>query len=207
MVEYLECANDKGSLLMKIGLISDTHISRRDETLPSPVREIFQGVDLILHAGDIYVPSVLDELETIAPVLAVRGNGDGSMPPDPRLKDSLVLNFFGFRIGVTHGLDYPEPSFRSLEDAMLYEFGGKVDIFIFGDSHVEVMDIYKGVLHINPGSPTFPHQIKKPGTVAMLELNSDREAKAWIVFLSTRRISCTTHYNPHHFRKASSSPQ
>ncbi|MFC1886038.1 metallophosphoesterase family protein [Thermodesulfobacteriota bacterium] len=193
--------------MIKIGLISDTHISRCDETLPSPVREIFQGVDLILHGGDIYVPSVLDELEIIAPVLAVYGNGDGSMPPDPRLKNNLILNFFGFRIGVTHGLDYPEPSFRSLEDAMQYEFGGRVDIFIFGDSHVEVTDIYKGVLHVNPGSPTFPHQIKRPGTVALLELSSGGEAKAWIVSLSTRRASRAIRYNPDHFRKASSSFQ
>jgi putative phosphoesterase len=192
---------------MKIGLISDTHISRRDEKLPSPLREIFQGVDLILHGGDIYVASVLDELETIAPVMAVRGNGDGSMPPDPRVKNNLVLNFSGFRIGVTHGLDYPEPSFRSLEDAMQYEFGGRVDIFIFGDSHVEIVDIYKGVLHINPGSPTYPHQIKKPGTVAMLELNQKEKATAWIVSLSTRKTSGMIRYDPHHFRKASSSSQ
>ena len=178
-------------LSFKIGLISDTHISRREEKLPSQVKKIFEGVDLILHAGDIYLLSVLDELESIAPVLAVRGNGDRSLPADSRLKDNLVLACCGFRFGVTHGLDYPEPPWRSLEKAMQDEFGGKVDIFIFGDSHVALTDIYKGVLHINPGSPTFPNQIEGPGTVAVLEIKPWQTATARIVSLSNKHASKT----------------
>jgi len=181
---------------MRIGLISDTHISQKAEELPSQIGEVFAGVDLILHGGDIYLLSVLDELETIAPVMAVRGNGDISLPPDPRLNDNLVLNLYGFRLGLTHGLDYPEPSWRSLEKAMQCEFGGRVDILVFGDSHVALTDIYKDVLHINPGSPTFPRQIKKLGTVAMLEIDPGSEATAWIISLSTKKISQTIRYCP-----------
>src|SRR5436190_16452692 len=54
-----------------IGVISDTHGLLRPEVLP-----VFKGVELILHAGDIGNPEVLDGLRTIAPVIAVRGNND-----------------------------------------------------------------------------------------------------------------------------------
>jgi putative phosphoesterase len=174
---------------VKIGLISDTHIAHPDERLPLPVKDIFAGVDLILHGGDIYLLSVLDELERIAPVRAIRGNGDRSLPDDPRLRDNLVMNRCGFMLGLTHGLDYPEPPWRSLENAMEYEFGGRVDILVFGDSHVALADLYKGVLHINPGSPTFPRQTKKTGTVAILELFSGRKARVRIISLATRSVS------------------
>ncbi len=57
---------------MLIGLISDTHIPWAVKELPPEVGEAFRGVDLILHAGDIYSHAVLDELERIAPVLAAK---------------------------------------------------------------------------------------------------------------------------------------
>lgn len=72
---------------MRIGVISDTHIEEPEEDLPARVYEIFSGVDLILHAGDIYVPQVLDRLERIAPVTAVEGNGGW----DRRVKDQRAL--------------------------------------------------------------------------------------------------------------------
>ncbi len=55
---------------MKIGLISDTHIPEVTKSLPQEVKETFKDVDLILHAGDIYLPRVLDGLARFAPVLA-----------------------------------------------------------------------------------------------------------------------------------------
>ena len=180
---------------MKIGLISDTHVSRHEENLPQEVKEIFLGVDLILHAGDIYLLSVLDELGAIAPVQAVRGNGDIRLPNDPRLKDNIVLDLLGFRIGVTHGIDHPEPAWRTLEDAMQYEFGGRVDILVFGDSHMDVLEIFKGVFLVNPGSPTFPRQIKEKGTVALLEVNSTGTAGARIISIATRQIVKTLSYH------------
>ena len=61
---------------MRIGLLADTHIPRDVKMLPPHVKVALDGVDLILHAGDIYLLTVLDELEAIAPVIAARGNGD-----------------------------------------------------------------------------------------------------------------------------------
>lgn len=61
---------------MRIGVISDTHVPVRARALPGAVFDIFAGVDLILHAGDLITLDVLAELQTIAPVLAVHGNVD-----------------------------------------------------------------------------------------------------------------------------------
>ena len=167
---------------MIIGLISDTHILDAEEQLSPRIKEVFCGVDLILYAGDIYVLSLLDQLETLAPIVAARGNGDMWLPEDPRLRVSHVLSVEGLRIGLTHSLDYPEPSWRTFETAMQTEFGGPVDVLVFGDSHVEMLESYKSVLLVNPGSPTLPHQIKKLGTVAILQINQG-QAKAHIIQL------------------------
>ena len=181
---------------MILGLISDTHISQENEKLPPQIKDVFAGVDIILHGGDIYLLSVLDELQAIAPVIATRGNGDLGLPQDPRLKDSFVLNLEGLSLGLTHGIDYPEPSWRTLERAMDYEFGGKVDIIVFGDSHVSVLEVFKGTLLINPGSPTLPRQIKELGSVGLLQISFSRELKAQIIQLSTKLASHTLTYRP-----------
>jgi predicted phosphodiesterase len=72
---------------MIVGLISDTHVPRDAEGLPPQVSRAFDEVDLILHGGDVYVSSILDELEAIAPVLAARGD-PSELCDDPRVKDS-----------------------------------------------------------------------------------------------------------------------
>ena len=61
---------------MKIGLISDTHISQTRGMLSNKVLETFKGMDLILHGGDISSQKVLDKLNQIAPTIAVEGNND-----------------------------------------------------------------------------------------------------------------------------------
>ncbi len=79
---------------MRIGLISDTHIRETSQNLSSKVIKTFQDVDLILHAGDIYNPSVLDELELLAPVFAAVGDDDyGKTLTDRRVKDKQVFSF------------------------------------------------------------------------------------------------------------------
>ena len=168
---------------MRIGLIADTHIPTDAKILPPHVKHAFKGVDLILHAGDIYLPRVLDELETMAPVLAARGNGDGEFPEDRRLKDSHVLDVAGFRLGLTHGMVYPELEPCSFYKTMEREFGRPMDIVVFGDTHVALVERYKGVLLVNPGSPTVPNGLFKLGTVGLLEI-MEGQAEAHIIQLS-----------------------
>lgn len=159
-----------GFRLMRIGLIADTHIPSMAKELPPQVAKAFAGVDLIFHAGDLHVLSVLDDLEQTAPVIAVRGNGDCWIPQDPRLKDTYLLGVEGVSIGLTHALEYPESRSWSIEQSMERDFKEAVDVIVFGDTHVAMVEEYKGILLINPGSPTLPNGIMRLGTVAILEV-------------------------------------
>ncbi len=150
--------------------------------MPPQVKEAFRNVDLILHAGDIYATSVLDELESIAPVLAARGNGDRGLPEDDRLKDSHTLDIDGVSLGVTHGLDYPR-SREYYARAMRREFGRPVDVLVLGDTHVAMVETLGRLRLVNPGSPALPNNRYELGTVAILEIARGR-VEARIVQLS-----------------------
>lgn len=173
---------------MRIGLISDTHLPHAAKELPRQVGEVFAGVDMILHAGDIYDPACLDALERIAPTFACEGNGEYLMHiTDPRIERTRVIRTHGLQIGLTHGLAIPEyPPHRTMETVMQHEFGQPVNVVVFGDTHVEEVVTVKGVLCVNPGSPTLPHNLEHIlGTVGLLELEEGKAPVARIVRLET----------------------
>lgn len=163
---------------MRIGLISDTHIPTAAKELWPQVYEAFRGVDLIMHAGDLMVPEVIDWLEEVAPVMAVWGNGDfrgwqRTVPPeDPRLSEAKVLTIGDLRIGLVHDLQLPEhPPLRTLEGQMAHYFRGVVNVIVRGSTHAAEITTVKDVLIVNPGSPTFPnHQSTRLGTIGFLDL-------------------------------------
>jgi len=173
---------------MRIGLIADTHIPRDAKMLPPHVKEAFNGVDLILHAGDIYQPAVLDELETIAPVLAAQGNGDFDFPPDHRLKDSHVIDITGLKLWLTHAISYPKISLAFFDEAVGKEVSVRPDIIVFGDTHVAMMEMRRDVLLVNPGSPTLPNGLFELGTVGLLEI-TQRNVEVRIVQLSQFQLT------------------
>ncbi len=162
--------------LMRIGLITDTHIPVAARELPSRVAEIFQGVDLILHAGDIYDLSVLDDLKCIAPVLAASGDDD---PPttlsDERVKYKHVLKLEGHTLWLVHEKPYSLTFAAKQED-------DAPDIVVFGHIHVAKVQRQNGVLFTASGSPTFLNYVRGPGTVAILDIDS-KGAEAHIVKL------------------------
>jgi putative phosphoesterase len=172
----------------RIGILGDTHYPEAGP-LWDEAYHALSGVDLILHAGDLHVTDVLDWLEERCgvPVLAVRGNGDdgGAGRPlcaeDSRMIYAHVLDIEGLRIGMTHDATLPEwPPHRTLESIMEHEFGGRVDVFVHGHTHVPEVNQMRGVLLVNPGSPTFPRNMARSlGTLAFLELESGA-ARAWI---------------------------
>lgn len=178
---------------MRIGLISDTHLTDPSTDLHPGVYKEFAGVDLILHAGDIYSTFVLDRLETIAPVLGIQAYPD---PQDPRLERLRVLSLAGMQVALIHNLGFPEttidvdrglifPSNPSPGEILKKKFGEYVDVVVFGDTHEEWVEEHQGILFVNPGSPIYPgikHELGSPGTVAMLEL-ADGKATARIVQL------------------------
>ncbi|MBI4329008.1 MAG: metallophosphoesterase family protein [Chloroflexi bacterium] len=175
---------------MIIGLVSDTHIPEAGRDIPPQLFEVFAGarVEMILHAGDIYDPSCLDALERVAPVYACEGNGDDLRRiVDRRIERTQVLEIGGLRVGLTHGLAIPEiPPVRTLESVMQHEFGRPVDVIVFGDTHTEEVLTLKGVLMVNPGSPTLPHNLTHLiGTVGLLEINQGRPPLARIIHLES----------------------
>lgn len=166
---------------MRIGLIGDTHYPEAGP-LWDEAYDAFAGVDLILHAGDLHTTEILDWLEDRCgvPVLGVRGNGDdggGGRPlcdEDHRLKLARKLDLEGVRIGLVHDATLPEwPPHRTLETIMEHEFGGPVDVLVHGHTHIEAIEEMRGVLLVNPGSPTFPRNMARSlGTVAFLEIDA-----------------------------------
>ena len=125
---------------MRIGLISDTHGS-----LSEFIHEEFDGVDYIIHAGDIGKQSILWELEAIAPTIAVLGNNDWQdYGSSVRVDAKTIIG--GARIYVTH---YPEDAVRAAKT-------GEYDLCVHGHTHTP-RDIYVGSCRIiNPGSATRP---------------------------------------------------
>ena len=164
---------------MRIGLLSDTHIPQAAEALPLEITEAFQGVDLILHAGDIYLASVLDDLERIAPVLAARGDDDwGSTLTDRRVQEKHTLELNGQIIWLTH--KRPESlrslwwvdSLRQRQTSVTHNGLSIPDIVVYGNEHRTVVQRRDNILFVNPGSPTFLGYRRGLGTVAILEIDS-----------------------------------
>jgi putative phosphoesterase len=122
-----------------LGLISDTHGLVRPD-----VHDALAGVELILHAGDVGGDDVLDELVTIAPVLAVRGNTD--RPDDERLVPSIERAIDGVTIHVSHGHEVGSPTPEKLFARYT------ADVLIYGHTHRQLVTHSGSRLAINPGA-------------------------------------------------------
>lgn len=149
---------------MLIGLISDTHIPDRARIIPQNVLDAFKDVDLIIHAGDLTIQAVIDELEEIAPVVAIQGNMDRVAGLE--LPKAQTIDVEGVKIGVAHGEVYP----RADTQQLLYLAKQlDVDILVTGHSHQPKIEQVEDVLLLNPGSPIVPRLADR--TVMLLEIN------------------------------------
>jgi putative phosphoesterase len=166
-------AKDKSSesaRLKLVGLISDTHIPSRAKAIPNEVFEIFNGVSLILHAGDLTQLSVIDELQQLAPVVAVSGNMDRS-EVRKRLPKMNSVKVYNWKIGGIH-----DPGiFSGTRKIRTIAKQNNFDALVFGRTHRPSIRQAGEVLFINPGSPTnpLPPFITKP-TVAMLKITKEK---------------------------------
>jgi uncharacterized protein len=131
----------------RIGVISDTHIPQF-KRLPDAIWQHFAGVELIIHAGDLSVLSVLSELETIAPVEAVQGNiEEDEVRRKLPIKREIVVGHC--RIGIVHILGESHNRVKVARQ----EFP-QARIVVFGHSHIPWNEDRGGQLLFNPGSAT-----------------------------------------------------
>lgn len=159
---------------MRIGLLSDTHIPVVGNALPRELTEAFRGVDLILHAGDIYIPSVLDELQRIAPVLAAMGDDDGvDTLADERVKQQHILKLQGLTLWLIHERPYIRTGVpRGGRHSAGQDTYDTPEIVVFGHEHRTVVERHGDILFVNPGSPTFLNYQRGLGTVGILDIDS-----------------------------------
>ena len=148
--------------------MADSHVGEHLPSMPAEVGEVLEGVDLILHAGDLTDLAVLDELGRIAPVVAVRGNHDeeGGIRGLPR---DLLVRVGDVRIGLTHGhrnaaVELPAAAASLVAGrAVLLGFAGAmrrrfgpVDAIVTGHLHLPIHRRVAGALLFSPGAVFTP---------------------------------------------------
>ena len=136
---------------MLIGVISDTHGLLRPEA-----HKALRGSERIIHAGDVGDPEILTQLESIAPVTAIRGNIDKG-PWARKLPETEVVEAGGISIYVLHDLSHLD----------LKPEAAGFSVVIYGHSHIPKQEMRGGVLYFNPGSAG-PRRFKLPITVGKL---------------------------------------
>jgi len=154
-----------GGEIVKIGVISDTHLDEASDKLKAVVERYFADVDLVVHAGDLVDLSVL-EIFHPRDVKAVCGNMDNSRVRE-KLPEQLIFEIKGFKFGLIHGWGSP----RGLEERLKARFGD-VDCVIYGHTHQPANVKKDNVLFFNPGSAAQRHFLTSR-TVGILEIDRD----------------------------------
>ncbi|BDR65274.1 metallophosphoesterase [Clostridium tetani] len=135
---------------MKIGIISDTHVTKKVENIDKLLKDYFYDVDTIVHVGDFNSLEVIKRIKNKKKFIGVYGNNDskdikGVLP----MKD--IIKIEGYKIGLFHGHGGSKNTLDRAYDEFKDE---KVDIIIFGHSHQPIIKTRNKILMINPGSPT-----------------------------------------------------
>lgn len=151
MVQYRTVSY--GSEVKEIGVVSDTHIPTRGRRLPSEIFNLFDGVQLIMHAGDLVDETVLGDLRTLAPVEAVAGNMD-PVHLQSRLGRLKVVEIGAVKIGLLHG-DIGGSRFNYDQALELFR-PVKLQAVVFGHLHKPVVEKRRDILFFNPGSLVDP---------------------------------------------------
>jgi putative phosphoesterase len=150
-----------------VGIISDTHALLRNEALVA-----LRGCHVIVHAGDIGTPAVLEDLREIAPVVAIRGNNDKGTWAS-KLPETEVVEAGGVSLYVLHNIN----------DLALDPVAAGFQVVIMGHSHRPRIEDRQGVLFVNPGSAG-PRRFRLPVTVARLRISWTKKIEAEVVDLT-----------------------
>jgi putative phosphoesterase len=161
--------------VLRIAIVSDTHAPRFWKAMPPAVAAQLEDVDVILHAGDVCVPSVLDELAAHAPVHVVRGNNDGPDVAAWGAPTTLELDLDGVRIAMIH-----DSGAKQGRAARMRRLFPDADLVVFGHSHIPWDTEDAGQRLFNPGSPTDKRRQPR-GTMGRLVVDAGRIVSLEIV--------------------------
>lgn len=167
---------------MHVVVLADTHAPRRWKSCPPRLAEHLREADVILHAGDVCVAGVLDELAEFAPVHVVLGNNDGPDVAAWGAPETLELDLAGLRVGMIH--DSGQADGRT---ARMRRRFPDADLVVFGHSHIPMDRTGDGLRIFNPGSPT-DRRRQPHGTIGLLRIENAQLTEARIVPV-TRAIS------------------
>lgn len=160
---------------MRVVVLSDTHAPRRWKSCPPRVADQLRDAELILHAGDVCVAEVLDELAEYAPVRAVYGNNDGADVVAWGAPETLEVNVAGVAIAMIH--DSGQAVGRTVRMRRRFP---NADLVVFGHSHIPLDQTGDGVRIFNPGSPT-DRRRQPHGTIGLLDIVDGQLTRARIV--------------------------
>lgn len=166
---------------MRVGVVSDTHMTRMAKSLPQALVAEFQNVDLILHLGDWVSMEIYDLLAELAPVEGIAGNNDG-MEIIQRFGERKIITLEGVRIGMVHG-HTPHSRKGTDGNALLAFAKDEVDCILFGHSHQPLLREEKGILLFNPGSPTDKRR-EKLYSFGLLDIENDKVSARHIFYES-----------------------
>ncbi len=158
---------------LTVGLIADTHMPGSVEALWPQVFEGFAHVDCILHAGDLHVADVIDELEKLAPTFVCCGNGDLDVQ-HPKLQDFWQGPLAGVEVGLVHKFPTPRraPPERLAQKLAQTFRAIPPQVVVYGHTHLAEVHLSAGRLYVNPGSPTLPNnQSTRYGTVGLMAIH------------------------------------
>ncbi|MBV5317133.1 MAG: YfcE family phosphodiesterase [Desulfobulbaceae bacterium] len=156
-------------MLIRAGVLSDTHLIRPDNRFKTQIEQCFHACDVIIHAGDVTHPSVLEAFHGKT-IYAVHGNMcDRGL--QSRHPDQLLFTLNRFTIGLTHGAGLGQ----DIENA-LWNLFPDADCMIYGHTHNPVCHYHGKVLFLNPGSFQATSRYGAPGTFAILEAGEELRA-------------------------------
>ena len=168
-MRFLSAQKEQSTFMTTIGVLSDTHLRVSGKRqIPPQIWEYFQGVDFILHGGDVNTLSVLLELESIAPTFAVHGNNDDAeamrtLPTSRRIPVEktvigLVHGDLPTRGAIVRNSGYEGNGTAAAHAISHFEHDGDIGCVVFGHSHRTLCVWHemngRKVLLLNPGSPT-----------------------------------------------------
>lgn len=172
----LESRPDVGRVrvMLRAVVVADTHIPDFAKGLPGELFRPLATADMILHAGDVTSPQLLDELGDFAPVVVALGNGDGNDIRAWGAKEEVTLELEAVRVAMVHDSG-PK---RGRADRLRRRFP-EANLIVFGDSHIPVDEQAEGIRLFNPRSPTWKR--RQPGPTYGLLVIEGQKCRSRII--------------------------